>query len=78
LALYRITVDGKETYILVMRSVFGSRLKIHKKYDLKGSTVDRQASNKEKVNNTEIIKGIWCFVQCILFFKYLRYNAHSD
>ncbi|KAK3717531.1 hypothetical protein QZH41_013791, partial [Actinostola sp. cb2023] len=56
LAMYRITVDGKETYVLVMRSVFGSRLKIHKKYDLKGSTVDRQASNKEKTKDTPTFK----------------------
>lgn len=50
LGVYRITVDNKETYLLVMKSVFSSRFKIHKKYDLKGSTVDRQASSKEKVN----------------------------
>ena len=29
--------------------MFSSKFKIHKKYDLKGSTVDRQASTKEKV-----------------------------
>ncbi|XP_020903372.1 phosphatidylinositol 5-phosphate 4-kinase type-2 alpha isoform X2 [Exaiptasia diaphana] len=56
LAMYRITVDGKETYVLVMKSVFGSRLKIHKKYDLKGSTVDRQASNKEKSKDQPTFK----------------------
>lgn len=49
LGLYRITVDNKETYLLVMKSVFSTKFKIHKKYDLKGSTVDRQASIKEKV-----------------------------
>ena len=43
-------MDNKETYLLVMKSVFSARFKIHKKYDLKGSTVDRQASSKEKVN----------------------------
>ena len=32
-----------------MRNVFSSRLKVHRKFDLKGSTVDRQASTKEKV-----------------------------
>ncbi|XP_031552855.1 phosphatidylinositol 5-phosphate 4-kinase type-2 alpha-like isoform X2 [Actinia tenebrosa] len=56
LALYRITVDGKETYMLVMRSVFATRLKIHKKYDLKGSTVDRQASHKEKTKDFPTFK----------------------
>lgn len=49
LGVYRITVDNKETYLLVMKSVFSTKFKIHKKYDLKGSTVDRQASSKEKV-----------------------------
>ena len=42
-------MDNKETYLLVMKSVFSTRFKVHKKYDLKGSTVDRQASTKEKV-----------------------------
>ena len=42
-------MDNKETYLLVMKSVFSTKFKIHKKYDLKGSTVDRQASSKEKV-----------------------------
>ena len=32
-----------------MRNVFSARLKVHRKFDLKGSTVDRQASTKEKV-----------------------------
>ncbi|XP_055952945.1 phosphatidylinositol 5-phosphate 4-kinase type-2 alpha-like isoform X1 [Argiope bruennichi] len=48
LGMYRLTVDGAETYIVVMRNIFSNRLKIHKKYDLKGSTVDREASDKEK------------------------------
>ena len=54
LAMYRTTVDSKETYLLVMRSVFSKKLKIHKRYDLKGSTVDRQASDKEKVRKTPV------------------------
>ncbi|KAI6235150.1 Phosphatidylinositol 5-phosphate 4-kinase type-2 alpha [Aphelenchoides besseyi] len=48
LGLYRITVDGTDSYHLVMRNVFGSKYTIHKKYDLKGSTVQRQASEKER------------------------------
>jgi 1-phosphatidylinositol-5-phosphate 4-kinase len=47
LGLYRITIDGTDSYHLVMRNVFG-KYNIHKKYDLKGSTVQRQASEKEK------------------------------
>lgn len=37
LAMYRITVNDVETYIVVMRNVFSPRLSIHKKYDLKVS-----------------------------------------
>lgn len=48
LGMYRITVNDVEHYLIVMRSVFSPRYSIHKKYDLKGSTVDRQASDKEK------------------------------
>ena len=48
LGLYRLTVDGTDSYHLVMRNVFGAHYTIHKKYDLKGSTVQRQASEKEK------------------------------
>lgn len=47
LGLYRITIEGTDSYHLVMRNVFG-KYNIHKKYDLKGSTVQRQASEKEK------------------------------
>ncbi len=33
--MYRLTVDDKENYILVMRNVFSSKLKIHFKYEVK-------------------------------------------
>ncbi|UYV62610.1 hypothetical protein LAZ67_2001308 [Cordylochernes scorpioides] len=48
LGMYRITVEGNVAYVVVMRNIFGSSLTIHKKYDLKGSTVDRDASDKER------------------------------
>lgn len=48
LSMYRLTVDNVEHYLVVMRNVFSNHLKIHKKYDLKGSTVDREASQKER------------------------------
>ncbi|XP_038044828.1 phosphatidylinositol 5-phosphate 4-kinase type-2 beta-like [Patiria miniata] len=48
LGMYRLTVDGTETYMVVLRSIFSSTLPVHTKYDLKGSTIDRQASEKEK------------------------------
>ena len=46
LGMYRLTVDNVETYMVVMRNIFSNHLKIHKKYDLKGSKVDREASEK--------------------------------
>ena len=48
LGMYRLTVESDEHYIVVMRNIFSNHLRIHKKYDLKGSTVDREASQKER------------------------------
>uniref|UniRef100_A0A915CZG7 PIPK domain-containing protein n=1 Tax=Ditylenchus dipsaci TaxID=166011 RepID=A0A915CZG7_9BILA len=56
LGLYRITVDSSETYLLVMRNIFGGKYNIHKKYDLKGSTIQRQASEKEKSKELPTLK----------------------
>lgn len=47
LGMYRLTVDGMQYYYVVMRNVFSNHLHIHRKFDLKGSTVDREASDKE-------------------------------
>jgi len=55
-AMYRLTVDDKENYILVMRNILSSKLKIHSKYEVKGSTVDRSASDKEKQNPCPTLK----------------------
>lgn len=46
--MYRLTVDGDEHYVVAMRNVFSNHLATHRKFDLKGSTVDREASDKEK------------------------------
>uniref|UniRef100_A0AAY3ZVJ2 Phosphatidylinositol 5-phosphate 4-kinase type-2 alpha n=1 Tax=Denticeps clupeoides TaxID=299321 RepID=A0AAY3ZVJ2_9TELE len=35
LGMYRLTVDGDETYMIVTRNVFSYRLPVYKKYDLK-------------------------------------------
>ncbi|GAB6025205.1 Phosphatidylinositol 5-phosphate 4-kinase type-2 alpha, variant 2 [Chamberlinius hualienensis] len=35
LGMYRLTVEGTETYLVVMRNVFSCHLSVHKKYDLK-------------------------------------------
>ncbi|KAH9408685.1 PREDICTED: phosphatidylinositol 5-phosphate 4-kinase type-2 alpha-like [Rhagoletis zephyria] len=56
LGMYRITVDGAETYICVMRNICSSSLNVHCKYDLKGSTVDREATEKEKGLDVPVYK----------------------
>uniref|UniRef100_V9KBD6 Phosphatidylinositol 5-phosphate 4-kinase type-2 alpha n=1 Tax=Callorhinchus milii TaxID=7868 RepID=V9KBD6_CALMI len=56
LGMYRLTVDGVETYMIVTRNVFGHRLSVYRKYDLKGSTVAREASDKEKAKELPTLK----------------------
>ncbi|KAM9792454.1 phosphatidylinositol 5-phosphate 4-kinase type-2 beta-like isoform 1-T1 [Neosynchiropus ocellatus] len=56
LGMYRLTVDGVETYMVVTRNVFSHRLTVHRKYDLKGSTVAREASDKEKAKELPTFK----------------------
>uniref|UniRef100_A0A8C2ZWN4 Phosphatidylinositol 5-phosphate 4-kinase type-2 alpha n=1 Tax=Cyclopterus lumpus TaxID=8103 RepID=A0A8C2ZWN4_CYCLU len=56
LGIYRLTVDGDETYMIVTRNVFSHRLSVFKKYDLKGSTVAREASDKEKAKELPTYK----------------------
>uniref|UniRef100_UPI00358F8214 phosphatidylinositol 5-phosphate 4-kinase type-2 beta isoform X2 n=1 Tax=Myxine glutinosa TaxID=7769 RepID=UPI00358F8214 len=56
LGMYRLTVDGVETYMLMMCNVFNPQLRLHRKYDLKGSTVAREASEKEKAKELPTLK----------------------
>uniref|UniRef100_A0A1A7WVK4 Phosphatidylinositol 5-phosphate 4-kinase type-2 gamma n=1 Tax=Iconisemion striatum TaxID=60296 RepID=A0A1A7WVK4_9TELE len=49
LAMYRVTVESEDSYLLVMRNMFSHRLPVHRKYNLKGSLLSREASFKEKV-----------------------------
>ncbi|XP_029991318.1 phosphatidylinositol 5-phosphate 4-kinase type-2 gamma-like [Sphaeramia orbicularis] len=58
LAMYRVTVESEDTYLLVMRNVFSHRLHVHWKYDLKGSLVSREASFKEKVKELPTYKDV--------------------
>ena len=48
--MYRLTVNNAETYWIAMRNVLSCVVNINQKFDLKGSTVDRAASHKEKVS----------------------------
>ncbi|KAJ8917266.1 hypothetical protein NQ315_002283 [Exocentrus adspersus] len=56
LGMYRLTVDNVEHYIVVMRNVFSNHLGTHRKFDLKGSTVDREASEKEREKELPTLK----------------------
>ncbi|KAH9640792.1 hypothetical protein HF086_001953 [Spodoptera exigua] len=56
LGMYRLTVDGIEHYLVATRNVFSNHLNIHRKYDLKGSTVDREASEKELEKDLPTLK----------------------
>ncbi|CAH2007490.1 unnamed protein product [Acanthoscelides obtectus] len=56
LGMYRLTVDNVEHYIVVSRNVFSNHLSTHRKFDLKGSTVDREASEKEREKELPTLK----------------------
>ncbi|XP_029358042.1 phosphatidylinositol 5-phosphate 4-kinase type-2 gamma-like isoform X5 [Echeneis naucrates] len=58
LAMYRVTVESEDTYLLVMRNMFSHRLHVHSKYDLKGSSVSCEASLKEKVKELPTYKKV--------------------
>ncbi|KAM6977405.1 phosphatidylinositol 5-phosphate 4-kinase type-2 gamma [Aplochiton taeniatus] len=58
LGMYRVSVDSEETYLIVMRNMFSHRLLVHRKYDLKGSLVSREASDKERVKELPTYKDM--------------------
>uniref|UniRef100_A0A4W5R549 Phosphatidylinositol 5-phosphate 4-kinase type-2 gamma n=1 Tax=Hucho hucho TaxID=62062 RepID=A0A4W5R549_9TELE len=58
LGMYRVGVENEETYLIVMRNMFSHRLVVHRKYDLKGSLVSREASDKERVKELPTYKDM--------------------
>ncbi|XP_071588940.1 LOW QUALITY PROTEIN: phosphatidylinositol 5-phosphate 4-kinase type-2 gamma-like, partial [Heliangelus exortis] len=59
LGMYRgVELESEDTYLLVMRNMFSPRLPIHRKYDLKGSLVSREASDKEKGKELPTLKDV--------------------
>ncbi|EGD71992.1 hypothetical protein PTSG_00008 [Salpingoeca rosetta] len=58
LGMYRITVHEKETYMVVMNSIRPVGIPTHRLYDLKGSKVDRKASDKERAKDLPCLKDI--------------------
>uniref|UniRef100_A0A8C9WL32 Phosphatidylinositol 5-phosphate 4-kinase type-2 gamma n=1 Tax=Scleropages formosus TaxID=113540 RepID=A0A8C9WL32_SCLFO len=66
LGMYRVSVESEDTYLVVMRNMFSHRLVVHRKYDLKGSLVAREASDKEKV--LDAVANAWR--ECLSFALY--------
>ncbi|XP_051961688.1 phosphatidylinositol 5-phosphate 4-kinase type-2 gamma-like [Xyrauchen texanus] len=58
LGMYRVTVESEDTYLIIMRNMFSHRLMVYRKYDLKGSLVAREASDKEKVKDLPTFKDM--------------------
>uniref|UniRef100_A0A8V0ZWL6 Phosphatidylinositol 5-phosphate 4-kinase type-2 gamma n=1 Tax=Gallus gallus TaxID=9031 RepID=A0A8V0ZWL6_CHICK len=58
LGMYRASVESEESYLLAMRNTFSHRLPVHRKYDLKGSLVSREASDKEKGKELPTLKDV--------------------
>ena len=58
---YRLTVDNVETYLLVMMNIMWSNLTLHRKFDLKGSLINRAVKEKEKVGSVSR-DGQWYLV----------------
>ena len=56
--LYRIVKNGRKTYFMVMKNVFFGDKPIHVRFDLKGSTYGRSAKEKEKEQETPVLKDI--------------------
>nr|WEL12744.1 1-phosphatidylinositol-5-phosphate 4-kinase [Halisarca dujardinii] len=64
LSMYRLTVADKETYLIVTRNVLASKLPTHVKYDLKGSTIARSASIKERAKSSPTFKDVDFTQEC--------------
>ncbi|XP_056129115.1 phosphatidylinositol 5-phosphate 4-kinase type-2 gamma isoform X1 [Lampris incognitus] len=69
LGMYRVSVESEETYMIVMRNMFSHRLVVHRKYDLKGSLVSREASDKERVKK----KLLTC--SCVICWYHYLYSC---
>ncbi|XP_078526232.1 phosphatidylinositol 4-phosphate 5-kinase type-1 alpha isoform X2 [Lissotriton helveticus] len=77
--LYCVQAAGKNIRIVVMNNLLPRSVKMHLKYDLKGSTYKRRASQKEREKNFPTFKDL-DFMQDIgdgLFLDPDMYNALS-
>jgi 1-phosphatidylinositol-4-phosphate 5-kinase len=48
--------NGRNVRFIVMNNVFDTKLYVEERYDLKGSTIGRNASEKEKLREAPILK----------------------
>ena len=56
--LYCYSCNAKNVRILVMNNLLPSGLKMHQKFDLKGSTCKRKASKRERAKNSPTFKDL--------------------
>ena len=56
--MYRLELKGKKTHFIVMGNMFPSDKQIHLKFDLKGSTVGRAATELEKRALSPVLKDL--------------------
>lgn len=60
--MYRVTIPRKgklrKVHLVVMRSTFDTVLPMHKKFDLKGSTLGREASESDKKKLYPVLKDL--------------------
>lgn len=54
---YKLTAPN-QFFLVVMNNLFPNNIKIHEKYDLKGSTSNRYASQKEKMKSSPTFKDL--------------------
>lgn len=54
--LFRLFVNDKQVYLLVSKHIFDTPLPLHEIYSIKGSTVDRFASEKERLLDPPMLK----------------------
>ncbi len=56
--LYCYSVNAKNVRIIIMNNLLPSGLKMHHKFDLKGSTCKRKASKREREKNSPVYKDL--------------------
>ncbi|KAI0981163.1 hypothetical protein GJ496_004624, partial [Pomphorhynchus laevis] len=54
--LFRLVVDDRHIYLLVSKHIFDTALPLHEMYSIKGSTVDRYASEKDRILDPPLLK----------------------